>query len=72
LIAAGFDVKRVQALLRHASAKRTLDTYGHLFPNQDDAVRVKLGTMYASQPEADELVALKQGPAEIQVRHEGA
>ena len=72
MIEAGFDVERVQALLRHAIAKTTLDTYGHLFPNQDDAVRVKLGTLYASQPEADGLVVLKQGPAEIQVRHEGA
>jgi integrase len=61
LIEAGFDVKRVQALLRHASAKTTLDTYGHLFPNQDDAVRVKLGTLYASQPEADGPVTLQRG-----------
>jgi integrase len=60
LIEAGLDVKRVQALLRHASAKTTLDTYGHLFPNQDDAVRAKLGTFYAAQPEADGLVTLQR------------
>ncbi|MDQ3480986.1 MAG: tyrosine-type recombinase/integrase [Actinomycetota bacterium] len=30
LIASGLDVKVVQARLRHASAKTTLDTYGHL------------------------------------------
>jgi Phage integrase family len=29
LIASGADVKTVQARLRHASAKTTLDTYGH-------------------------------------------
>jgi integrase len=30
--ASGADVKTVQARLRHASAKTTLDTYGHLWP----------------------------------------
>ena len=30
LIASGADVKTVQARLRHASAKTTLDTYGHM------------------------------------------
>lgn len=30
LIASGSDVKVVQARLRHASAKTTFDTYGHL------------------------------------------
>ena len=34
LIASGLDVKVVQARLRHASAKTTLDTYGHLWPDQ--------------------------------------
>ena len=34
LIEAGFDLKRVQALRRHAGAKTTLDTYGHLFPTR--------------------------------------
>lgn len=35
LIAFGADVKTVQARLRHASAKTTLDTYGHLWPDRD-------------------------------------
>jgi len=35
LIASGADVKIVQARLRHASAKTTLDTYGHLWPDGD-------------------------------------
>ena len=34
LIASGADVKVVQARLRHASAKTTLDTYGHFGPTQ--------------------------------------
>jgi integrase len=33
LIADGADVKTVQARLRHASAKTTLDTYGHIRPD---------------------------------------
>jgi integrase len=32
-------VKTVQARLRHASAKTTLDTYGHLWPDRDESTR---------------------------------
>jgi integrase len=39
LIASGADVKVVQARLRHASAKTTLDVYGHLWPDSDDSTR---------------------------------
>jgi integrase len=39
LIASGADVKTVQAWLRHASAKTTLDTYGHLWPDRDESTR---------------------------------
>jgi hypothetical protein len=39
LIAGGADVKVVQARLRHASAKTTLDTYGHLWPDHDESTR---------------------------------
>lgn len=39
LIAAGHNVKVVQARLRHASATTTLDTCGHLFPDEDEATR---------------------------------
>ena len=38
-IADGADVKTVQARLRHASAKTTLDTYGHIWPNRDESTR---------------------------------
>ncbi len=56
LIASGTDVKVVQARLRHASAKTTLDTYGHLWPDSDDSTRaaiaevlsVRAGTVRAS------------------------
>ncbi len=39
LISSGLDVKVVQTRLRHASAKTTLDTYGHLWPDSDDTTR---------------------------------
>lgn len=39
LVDGGADVKKVQAALRHASAKTTLDTYAHLWPDSDDAIR---------------------------------
>src|SRR5215467_2368816 len=35
----GADVKTVQARLRHASAKTTLDTYGHIWPDRDESTR---------------------------------
>jgi integrase len=39
LIASGANVKVVQARLRHASATTTLDCYGHLWPDSDEATR---------------------------------
>jgi integrase len=39
LIAHGADVKAVQARLRHGSAKTTLDTYGHLWPDKDESAK---------------------------------
>ena len=32
----GFTPKKVQALMGHSSIQVTFDTYGHLFPSQDD------------------------------------
>ena len=39
LIAAGESVKVVQSRLGHKSAMETLDTYGHLWPDSEDATR---------------------------------
>jgi hypothetical protein len=39
LIANGTEVKIVQARLRHGSAKTTLDTYGHIWPDRDESTR---------------------------------
>ena len=61
LIAHGADVKTVQARLRHGSAKTTLDTYGHLWPDKDESTKAVI----------DALVDSKfQGPADS-VRTEG-
>jgi integrase len=42
LIPSGADVKVVQARMRHASAKTTLDVYGHLWPDSDDSARAAI------------------------------
>ena len=49
LIASGADVKVVQARLRHASAKTTLDTYGHLWPDADDSTRAAIDAVMAAR-----------------------
>jgi integrase len=55
LIAQGLDVKVVQKCLRHSSAKTTLDTYGHMWPDKEEsakaAVALVLGERLASQSE---------------------
>jgi integrase len=48
LIADGLDVKTVQARLRHASAKTTLDVYGHLWPDKDEATRATVAAAIRS------------------------
>jgi len=45
LIAAGLDVKVVQNRLRHASAKTTLDVYGHMWPDKDESARAVVATV---------------------------
>jgi integrase len=39
LIRSGASVKVIQTRLGHSSAKTTLDTYGHLFPDEQDRTR---------------------------------
>ena len=55
LIASGADVKVVQARLRHASAKTTLDTYGHLWPDSDDSTRAAVDLVLAARAGKDNL-----------------
>jgi integrase len=42
LIASGLDIKTVQTRMRHASAKTTLDCYGHMLPDRDDTTRAAI------------------------------
>ncbi|MFF0613506.1 tyrosine-type recombinase/integrase [Nocardia tengchongensis] len=59
LISKGADVKMVQARMRHASARTTLDTYGHLWPDADESTRFAVGEVIAERMDslatADEL-----------------
>jgi integrase len=50
LIASGLDVKAVQHRLRHGSATTTLDTYGHLWPDRDEATRAVVGAVLRTRP----------------------
>ena len=45
------DVKVVQACLRHASAKTTLDTYGHLWPDTDESTGAAIDAVLATRAE---------------------
>jgi len=49
LIASGADVKVVQARLRHASAKTTLDTYSHLWPDADESAKAAVDAVLAER-----------------------
>ena len=51
LIASGLDVKTVQHRLRHGSATTTLNTYGHLWPDRDEATRAAVAAVLRSRPE---------------------
>lgn len=42
LISAGCSVKAVQKFLGHKSASETLDTYGHLWPGDEDRIRAAI------------------------------
>jgi len=57
LIASGADIKTVQARMRHASARTTLDTYGHLWPDADESTRTAVGAVIRQRIEttADQL-----------------
>ena len=49
LIGSGLDVNVVQLRLRHGSAKTTLDTYGHLWPDSDESARAAVGAVLAAR-----------------------
>jgi integrase len=53
LIASGADIKTVQARMRHATARTTLDTYGHLWPDADESTRTAVGAVIAARISAE-------------------
>ena len=57
LIASGADIKTVQARLRHASAKTTLDTYGHLWPDADESTRLAIDAVITKRMDSAETSA---------------
>jgi hypothetical protein len=48
LIRYGESVRTVQALLGHSSSKRTLDVYGHLWPDSDERARQAIEAAFAA------------------------
>ena len=46
LIGSGLGVKIVQHRLRHGSAKTTLDTYGHRWPDSDESARAAVAPVW--------------------------
>jgi integrase len=57
LIASGADIKTVQARMRHATARTTLDTYGHLWPDADESTRTAVGAVIAARMDSAEHAA---------------
>ena len=47
LIRSGLSVKAVQRYLGHATAAETLDTYGHLWPDDDERIRTAVDAAFA-------------------------
>jgi integrase len=52
LIASGSDMKVVQARVRHALAKTTLDTYAHLWPDSDESTRTAIDAVMQEHAES--------------------
>jgi hypothetical protein len=51
------SIKTVQARLRHALTKTTLDIYGHLWPDADESTRTAVGAVIADRLASPEAAA---------------
>lgn len=49
LIRAGLNAKMIQTYLGHASIAETFDTYGHLFPADDEAGRAAISAVWSAR-----------------------
>jgi integrase len=66
MIREGASVKAVQKQLGHATASITLDVYGHLFPDELDALA---GRLERARTEAlTDLARTQHGPAVVRLR----
>lgn len=61
LIHGGCSVKEVQARLGHATAKETLDTYGHLWPSSEDRTRDASAAVFLRGSDQDRTSADRSG-----------
>jgi hypothetical protein len=43
--------------MRHTSARTTLDTYGHLWPDADESTRTAIGAVIAERMDCAEITA---------------
>jgi integrase len=66
LIASGLDVKVVQTRPRPASAKTTLHTYGHLWPNSDETTRAAISDVMTTRSQS---LAANLRPSGAVVKH---
>jgi integrase len=57
LIASGADIKTVQARMRHATARTTLDVYGHMRSDADESTRSAVGAVIAKRMDSFETTA---------------
>ncbi|WP_369375637.1 tyrosine-type recombinase/integrase [Promicromonospora sp. Populi] len=62
LISERADVKVVQARLRHASAKTTLDTYADLWPDTEESTRTATGKVIAARVDSSWTKGSKKAP----------
>ena len=60
LISSGLDVKVVQSGLRHASAKTTLDTYAHLWPDSDDSTRAAIDIAITARTDSADFLRTRE------------
>jgi integrase len=60
LTGSGLDVKVVQHRPRHGSAKTTLDTYGHMWPDSDESPRAAIGAVLAARGDSSGTVTASQ------------
>jgi hypothetical protein len=61
-IAKGANPKEVAARAGHASVSFTLDRYGHLYPEADDALRARLDALLVDARPAGEATGQRAAP----------